>query len=82
MQDFNPFGPPPQNQPIDRGPSTNDNNKQDGYVEIIDRRQLVPINDTACKHEKYIRDDSDETDEWVSWVCSNSKCPVGYLESK
>lgn len=79
MQDSN---SPQMNQPIDNQKQPIDNDGQDGYVEIIDRRQLVPLNDTDCTHESYVVDPSDETDTFYSMVCSNSQCPVGYLQSK
>jgi len=79
MQDSNQYGKKP---PVDNQFKPSDNNDQDGLVEIIDRRQLVPLNDVDCKHETYVVDHSDETDDYVAMVCSNSQCPVGYLQSK
>ena len=76
-----PRGPSP-NQSIDTTLTGSDNNNQDGYKEIIDRRQLTPINDTECTHPEFVKDPTDETEEFVSMVCTNSKCPVGYLLSK
>lgn len=74
-------GPSP-NQSIDTTLTGSDNNNQDGHKEIIDRRQLVPIHDTECTHPEFVKDLTDETEEFVSMVCSNSNCPVGYLLSK
>jgi len=79
MQDSNPYGGKP---PVDNPLPASDNNEQDGLVEIVDRRQLIPINDVDCKHETYVVDHSDETDEYVAMMCSNNNCPVGYLQSK
>lgn len=74
-------GPSP-NQTIDTTHGGSDNNNQDGHKEIIDRRQMVPIHDTECLHPEFVKDETDETEEFVSMVCSNSNCPVGYLLSK
>lgn len=79
MQDSNQYGEKP---PVDNQFKPSDNNDQDGLTEIIDRRQLVPLNDVECTHETYVVDHSDETDSYVAMVCSNSQCPVGYLQSK
>lgn len=79
MQDSSEHGEKP---PVDNQFQPSDNNQQDGLVEIIDRRQLVPLNDVDCKHETYVVDHSDETDDYVAMVCSNAQCPVGYLQSK
>lgn len=79
MQDSSPFN---SQAPVDNSPPPIDNNNQDGLVEIIDRRQLVPIHDVDCKHENYVVDPSDETDGYISMVCSNRNCNVGYLLSK
>lgn len=79
MQDSNNFK---SQANIDNTQPPIDNNNQDGLVEIIDRRQLVPIHDVECKHENYIVDHSDETDDYISMVCSNKNCNVGYLLSK
>lgn len=72
----------PQGESIDNNNSTNNNYIQDGHTELIDRRQLIPMNDVDCKHESYIEDPSDETDFYIAMECSNAKCPVGYLKTK
>ena len=77
----------PQNQQknssnVDNIVIASDNNNQDGYFEIIDRQQLIPMNDTNCKHERYIEDPEGSTEEYISMVCSNPKCPVGYLVAR
>lgn len=77
MQDSN----PPQ-EPLDTPSGNVNNNSQDGHVEIIDRRHLQLLSDAECLHDRYIRDESDETDAYYSMVCANPHCPVGYLVSK
>lgn len=76
-----PKGPSP-NRTIDTTLGGSDNNNQDGHYEVIDRRQLVPINDTECTHPEFVPDPTDETEEFIAMVCTNDNCPVGYLASK
>lgn len=82
MQPNNNQRPISPNRTIDTTVTGGDNDSQDGYFERIDRREMTPMNDTECTHERYVKDPSDETEEYVSMVCANSKCPVGYLLAK
>lgn len=68
--------------PLDKPLTPPDNAKQDGHVELIDRRQLVPLNDVECPHERYEEDPSDETETYIAMVCANPRCPYGYLQAK
>ena len=76
-----PQGPSP-NRSIDTTLTGSDNNNQDGHVEVIDRRDMVPVNDVECSHERFVPDPSDETDDFIAMVCANERCPVGYLQTK
>ena len=69
-----------KSEPLDFSTDSEYNASNGTIVERIDLSQLVPIHDTACKHENMVIDHNDETDHYYALKCTN--CPRGVLISK
>jgi hypothetical protein len=62
------------NKPLDFNTGSTENNDINGYDEVIDLRELKPINDTKCEHE-FVKEKGDEFEGFTPWTCR--KCGRG-----
>lgn len=53
----------------------------DGVTEIIDLAKAPVVNNPSCEH-RFMPDPTDETDDFIAYVCIKQKCGMGYLVRK
>ncbi len=47
-------------------------------LEVVKMDEQKPINDTDCKHEKFVPDPNDTIGEAIYHGCANPKCGIGF----